>query len=195
VLEGVAKDQILGASSHDGATSEGTSSHDGEDASYPFPPFDTSTFGPQLFWLVISFGLLYVLMSKLALPRVGEILEIRRDRIEGDLAEAERLRQKTDKAIKTYESELAEARAKSQAIAEETRTNLKTELDEKRREVEADLSKTMASAEARIQKTKADALSNVDEIATETAVALVGKLVGKVSLKAARDAVASIVKG
>ncbi len=194
VLEGAGGAETLGASSHDGATTEGTSSHDGEDASYPFPPFDTSTFGPQLFWLAISFGLLYVLASKLALPRVGEILEIRRDRIEGDLAEAERLRQKTDKAISNYESELAEARAKSQAIAEETRTNLKAQLDEKRLEVEADLSKTMASAEARIQKTKTDALSNVDEIATETAIALVGKLTGKVSIKAARDAVASIVK-
>jgi len=166
-----------------------------EGASYPFPPFDASTFGPQLFWLTITFGVLYVLMAKLALPRIGEILEVRRDRIEGDLAEAERLRQKTDQAIAAYESELAEARAKSHAIAEETRVNLKKELDEKRREVEADLSKTIATAEARIQKTKSDALSNVDEIAAETAVALVAKLTGKVSVKAARDAVAGIVKG
>lgn len=197
----VAQTQTEGATSTQAGSGNGaelgttTGVEVAKEGTYPFPPFDASTFGPQLFWLTITFGVLYVLMAKLALPRIGEILEVRRDRIEGDLAEAERLRQKTDQAIAAYESELAEARAKSHAIAEETRINLKKELDEKRREVEAGLSKTIASAEARIQKTKSDALSNVDEIAAETAVALVAKLTGKVSVKAARDAVASIVKG
>ncbi len=59
-----------------------------------FPPFDPASFGSQLLWLALSFAALYILMSKIALPRIGEILEVRRDRIEGDLAEAERLRQK-----------------------------------------------------------------------------------------------------
>ncbi len=193
VLEGAPGEETLAASSHGEQTVAETSSHDTKD-SYVFPPFDSSTYGAQLFWLTISFGLLYLLMSRLALPRVGEVLEVRRDRIESDLAEAERLRQKTEQAIGAYESELAEARAKSQAIAEQTRAGLKGELDNKRQEVEADLSKTMAVAEARIQKTKADALSNVDEIASDTAVTLVSKLAGKVSLKAARDAVACVVK-
>jgi len=193
VLEGAPGQETLAASNHGNELTTGTAAQEAED-SYPFPPFDTTTFGPQIFWLTISFALLYILMSKVALPKVGEVLEVRRDRIEGDLAEAERLRQKTEQAISAYESELAEARAKSQAIAEETRANLKGELDKKRLEVELDLSKTIATAEARIQKTKADALSNVDEIASDTAVALVAKLTGKISIKAARNAVASIVK-
>lgn len=160
-----------------------------------FPPFDSSTFGPQLFWLALTFGALYLLMSKVALPRIGDILEVRRDRIEGDLAEAERLRQKTDQAIETYESELAEARAKSHDIAEETRSSIKDELDAKRGEVEAELAKKIATAEARIQQTKENALANVDEIAADTVVALISKLTGKITPKAARDAVAGIVKG
>ena len=160
-----------------------------------FPPFDSSTFGPQLFWLALTFGALYLLMSRVALPRIGEIWEVRRDRIEGDLAEAERLRQKTDQAIETYESELAEARAKSHDIAEETRSSIKDELDVKRGEVEAELAKKIAIAEARIQQTKENALANVDEIAADTVVALVSKLTGKITPKAARDAVAGIVKG
>lgn len=159
-----------------------------------FPPFDASTYGPQLFWLAITFGALYLLMSRVALPRIGEILEVRRDRIEGDLAEAERLRKKTDQAIEAYEAELAEARAKSQGIAEETRASLKADLDAKRADVEADLAKKVAVAETRIQQTKQDALSNVDDIAADTAVALVSKLTGKVTIKAARSAVASVVK-
>ena len=160
-----------------------------------FPPFDTTTFGPQLFWLAITFGLLYIMMSKVALPRIGEILEVRRDRIEGDLAEAERLRQKTEQAIETYKTELADARAKSHGIAEETRNRIKAQMNEKKLEVEADLAKQVASAEARILKTKTDALSNVDQIATDTAMALVEKLTGKVSVKTARSAVDAVVKG
>ncbi len=160
-----------------------------------FPPFDSSTFGPQLFWLALTFGVLYLLMSKIALPRIGEILEVRRDRIEGDLAEAERLRQKTDQAIEAFETELADARAKSHGIADETRNKIKSEMDAKRRDVEADLAKQVATAEARILKTKTDALANVDQIAAETAVAVVGKLSGKVSIKDARTAVGAVVKG
>ncbi len=177
-----------------------TETHTGTEAaadhgSDVFPPFDPSTFGPQLFWLAISFGTLYLLMSRIALPRIGEILEVRRDRIEGDLAEAERLRQKTDQAIESYEAELGEARAKSHAIADETRNKIKADMDDKRREVEADLAKQVASAETRILKTKTDALANVDQIAADTAVALVSKLSGKVSIKDARSAVADVVKG
>ncbi len=160
-----------------------------------FPPFDSATYGPQLFWLALTFGTLYLLMSKVALPRIGEILEVRRDRIEGDLAEAERLRQKTDQAIEAYESDLSAARAKSHSIADETRNKIKADMVEKRRSVEADLAKQMASAEARILKTKTEALSNVDQIASETAVSVVSKLSGKVSIKDARLAVSAIVKG
>ncbi len=194
VLEGTSGEEVLGASSHGEETTTGTSSHDVKDSGV-FPPFDSSTFGPQLFWLALTFGALYLLMSKIALPRIGEILEVRRDRIEGDLAEAERLRKKTDQAIASYEAELAEARAKSQAIAEDTRASLKADVDAKRAEVEADLTKKVAVAESRIQKTKADALANVDDIAADTAVALVSKLTGKISVKAARSAVATVVKG
>jgi F-type H+-transporting ATPase subunit b len=94
-----------------------------------------------------------------------------------------------------YEQALAEARRNAHNIAEETRASIKLDLDGKRAKVEADLSQKVATAEARIQKTKADALASVDEIAAETAIALVGQLVGTVTPKAARDAVASVVKG
>lgn len=159
-----------------------------------FPPFDSSTFPSQLLWLAITFGALYLLMSKLALPRIGEILEVRRDRIEGDLAEAERLRQQTDEAISAYETELAEARQKAHEIAEKTRGEIKADIDQKRSKVEADLSKKMAAAEARIQQTKSEALSHVDEIAADTAAVMVTRIAGKVTAKAARDAVAAVEK-
>ncbi|GGA56088.1 ATP synthase subunit b 2 [Pelagibacterium lentulum] len=178
----------------EGALHEGTVVADDYQGSDVFPPFDSTTFASQILWLAISFAALYFIMSKLALPRIGEILEVRRDRIEGDLAEADRLRQKTDEAIATYEAALADARGKAHTIAEQTRSEIKADLDAKRNKVETDLAKKVAAAEARISETKTEALGHVSEIATETAQAVVAQLLGKVPVKAARDAVAKVVK-
>lgn len=178
-----------------GELHEGTEAHGGgEEHGSAFPPFDPSTFASQILWLAIAFGALYLLMSRIALPRIGEILEVRRDRIEGDLAEADRMRQKTDQALEDYETALADARSKAHGIAEETRAKVKADQDDKRQKVEADLSAKVSEAEARILKTKTAALENVGDIASETAQALVTQLVGKVPVKTARDAVAKVVK-
>lgn len=166
----------------------------GEDHSGVFPPFDPASFGSQLLWLAISFAVLYVVMSRMALPRIGSILESRRVRIEGDLKEAERLRQETERAAEAYEQALADARANAHKIAEETRASIKADIDGKRADVEADLGKRVADAEARIATTKAEALGNVDSIAAETAVALVEKLAGKVTAAQAKSAVATVTK-
>lgn len=160
-----------------------------------FPPFDATTFGSQLLWLVICFGALYLVVARLVRPRLSGILAARRDRIEGDLAEADRLRQATDKAIADYEAALAAARAKANGIAEQTRESNKAELDAKRAAVEAELAAKVGAAEAAIQRAKADALGKVDEIAADTAAALVARLIGEVSADEARAAVASVVKG
>lgn len=172
-----------------------TEAHGGEEHGGAFPPFDTTTFGSQLLWLAITFAALYFLMSRVALPRIGEILEVRRDRIEGDLAEADRLRQKTDQAIADYEAALAEARSKAQGIADATRDEIKKETAQSRAGVEAELAERVGAAEASIRATKAEALKNVDEIAAQTAQAVVASVAGKVSIADARAAVAEVVKG
>jgi F-type H+-transporting ATPase subunit b len=159
-----------------------------------FPPFDPASFGGQLLWLAITFAALYFLMSRVALPRIGSILETRRTRIEGDLKEAERLRQETEKAAAAYEAALAEARKNAHGIAEETRAGIKADIDGRRADVEAGLSKRVAEAEARIQSDKNAALANVGSIAAETAQALVAKISGTVTAAEARAAVAAVTK-
>ena len=79
-----------------------------------FPPMDATTFPSQIFWLVIFFALLYLLMSKLALPKMAAVLEKRHKTIEGDLAKASALKNETETAIQSYEKALADARAKAQ---------------------------------------------------------------------------------
>ena len=96
-------------------------------------------FASQILWFAITFGALYLLMSRVALPQIGSILDKRKARIEGDLKEAERLRGETDKAVAAYEQALAEARKNAHGIAEETRDSIKADLDGKRKVVEDDL--------------------------------------------------------
>ena len=90
-----------------------------------FPPFDSSTYGSQVLWLAITFGVLYYVMAKVALPRIGSILEVRSDRIEQDIAEAQRLKEDTDEAIASYEQALGDARSKAQGIAQTARDKAK----------------------------------------------------------------------
>lgn len=176
-----------------GETHEGTEA--GHAAPTVFPPFNPETFASQLLWLAITFIALYVMMSRMAIPRIGGILESRRARIDGDLKEADRLRVETERAAAAYDAALAEARANAHAIAEETRQGIRADIEGKRSAVEADLAKKVAEAEARIAGTKETALKSVDQIAADTAAALVGQLAGPVSADEARDAVASAAKG
>ena len=176
-----------------GAATEGA--HASTEASADvFPPFDPVSFSGQLLWLAITFAALYFLMSRVALPRIGSILETRRTRIEGDLKEAERLRQETEKAAAAYEAALADARKNAHAIAEETRAGIKADIEGRRADVEAGLSKRVAEAEIRIQADKSAALANVGSIAAETAQVLVSKIAGSVTAAEAKAAVAAVNK-
>lgn len=155
-----------------------------------FPPFDPSTFTSQLVWLAITFAVLYLALSRIALPRIGGIIEARKARITGDLKEAERLRSQTDKAVEAYQAALAKARQDAGKIAEDTRQSIRADIEGKRTAVERDLATRMSEAETRIQSSKVSALGNVDAIASETAHALLARLGGDASDADIRAAVA-----
>lgn len=159
-----------------------------------FPPFDFAQYPNQLLWLALCFAALYLLMSKLALPQIGSTIDKRKALIDADLAAADASRQKTDAAIAAYEEALATARRNAQKLAEETKSTIQADLAAKRKDVEADLAKKVADAEARIATTKSAALGHVDEIAAETAQALVATLFKPATDAEARDAVAKVSK-
>jgi F-type H+-transporting ATPase subunit b len=156
-----------------------------------FPPFQKDTFATQLLWLAITFGLLYFIASKLALPRVGRIIADRRARIDNDLAEAAGMKQAADAAIASYEKSLADARAKAQTLAAQTRDKVAAEAEAKRKEVEANLHAKLAVAEQTIQATRTAAMSSVQGIAKEAAIAIVAQLTGKAPTE---EAAAAAVK-
>lgn len=143
-----------------------------------FPPFNASTYASQLLWLVVTFVLLYLLMSKLALPRIASIFEQRRARIAEDLAQASRLKAEADASIAAYDKALAEARARAQAMASDARDKLTAEADKSRKVLEERLNARLAEAEKSIVATKTAAMTNVRGIAVEAAAAIVHRLIG-----------------
>jgi F-type H+-transporting ATPase subunit b len=144
----------------------------------PFPPFQRETFASQLVWLTLTFVLLYVLMAKVALPRIGAILEKRRVRMADDLAQAERLKEESDAALAAYEKALADARARAQSLVNEMQQKQAAEAARSRQALEARLNAELAEAEKAIAAAKSAAMANVRGIAVEAAAAIIQKLIG-----------------
>ncbi|KPG02152.1 ATP synthase subunit B [Rhodopseudomonas sp. AAP120] len=158
---------------------KGTTAHTAADGhKAPFPPFQQETFASQLVSLAIAFVALYLLVSKIALPRVGGVIEERQKTIEGDLAAAQKLKVESDEALKAYEAELAEARARAQAIGAETREKLNAQAEAERKTLEERLAGKLADAEKTIAATRAAAMGNVRGIAADAASAIVQQLAG-----------------
>jgi len=165
------------AESHGDA--KGTSAHTEADAhGRTFPPFQKDTFASQLVSLLVAFVALYLIVSRIALPRVGSVLDQRQNVIDGDLADAQKLKDDSDSALKAYESELAAARSRAQAIGAETREKLNAASEAERKTLEERLSLKLAEAEKTIASTREAAMSNVRGIAADAAAAIVQRLTG-----------------
>lgn len=178
------------ASGEAGHTTESTGAEGGHGG---FPPMDAHSFPSQIFWLVIFFALLYLLMSKVALPKMAAVLDKRHKAIEGDLSKASALKHETEAAIQHYEKSLADARANAQGIATETRSKIAAEIEAERSALEKTLSAKLAEADARISATKAKAMQDVHEVAAETAAEIVSELTGAtVSKDQAAKAIAGL---
>lgn len=144
-----------------------------------FPPFQTQNFPSQLFWLGLTFILLYVLMSRVALPRIGSILSERSKRIADDIAAAQRFKERSDAAHTAYEKALADARTRAQGIANATRERDAAAAEAANRRLEAELHERLAAAEKSIAATRTAAMGNVGTIAADTASAIVERLIGQ----------------
>jgi F-type H+-transporting ATPase subunit b len=158
----------------------------------PFPPFQKDTFASQLVSLLIAFVALYLIVSRIALPRVGGVIDARQNAIDGDVAAAQKLKDESNAALKAYEAELAAARSRAQAIGTETRDRLNAAAEAERKTLEDQLAAKLAAAEKTIAETRESAMSNVRGIASDAASAIVQQLTGKKpdakSLKSALDA-------
>lgn len=159
------------------------------------PQFDPSTFGPQLFWLLVTFVTLYLLMSRLVLPRITDILGQREDRIDGNLRRAESLKEEADQVLAAYQKAIADARAQAQAALAQAAAEITAGAAKREAEFAKKMADQTAAAEARIRASKTQALAEVRGIAAEVAALMTGKLTGgSVDTGAAGQVVDGVMK-
>ncbi len=142
------------------------------------PQLDASTFVSQVFWLVVMFAALYWVVAKIAVPRVGQVLEQRARVIQDDLDRAMQLKTETDAALAAYESAMSAARGQAGDHMRAILADVKAVADKRTEEISAAVAKQVAEAEARIAKAKQDALDSMKTVASESAAAIVAKLTG-----------------
>jgi len=153
------------------------------------PQLDVETFPSQLFWLAVTFIVLYILMSWIGLPRLTAAIEARRQRREADLARAAQLKSEAEAANAAFQRSMAEARAQAQAVLKETSDRLAAEAAERQRALAAALAEQVDEAERRIAATKQQALAEVRGIAVDVGRSVVEKLTGSVPSEAGLAAV------
>lgn len=155
------------------------------------PQLDSSTWPPQLFWLAISFALLYFVVSRIIIPRTGSVIAERKNTVDTDLSAATAAKNDSEATLKAYEASLADARGKASAVGLETRNKLSADADAARHKLDAELSAKAAAADKSIQAAKSKALGSIASVAEELAAAIVNQLSGaKVTKADVSDAVA-----
>ena len=152
------------------------------------PQLDMSTWPPQLFWLAITFFALYFVISRVAIPRTGGVIALRKSTIEGDLATAQKLKVETENAVKSYEAALAEAKTKANAIATENRNTLNAEIEAERSKLDAALGVKIAAAEKKVGASRDKAMQDISALAADIATQIVQQLTGAKVTKAAAAA-------
>jgi F-type H+-transporting ATPase subunit b len=159
------------------------------------PQFDPSTFPSQIFWLVVSFIALYLVVSRLAVPRIAEVVEQRRRLVQDDIDRAAALKAETDAAIAAYEQAMADARSQAQDQIRAVTTEMKAIADQRTAEVTAAVTEQITAAEARIAKARQAALDGMRQLAADSARDVVAKLAGLAPDQSAVDtAVANALK-
>jgi F-type H+-transporting ATPase subunit b len=159
------------------------------------PQLDLSTWPPQLFWLAVTFLALYIVISRVAIPRTGGVIALRKSTIDGDLAKAKILKDETENAVRSYEAALAEARAKAHAIAQDNRNRLNAEIEGERAKLDAALGAKIATAEKKVAASRDKALADIADMAAEIAGEIVTQLTGAKVTKAEATAAVSKTLG
>lgn len=160
------------------------------------PQLDISTFTPQIIWLIITFGVLYLLMAKLALPRIGSILEQRQNRIEDNLAMAQNLKRESEVDAKSYETAILEAREQARTSTQLAIKEMSEESQRRQSELNDRLVNEVKSAEERIAQARKKAMSNISEMAEDIVLDAAESLIGITPNKdTIKNAVSAKLKG
>ncbi len=159
------------------------------------PQLDFTTWGNQIFWLMVTLVVIYVVLSRIALPRIGAVLEDRQNTILKDLNTADDFKQRALEAEKAYDAALAAARAEAGRIAAQTRAAIQAEVDAAIARADVEIAERTAEGEAAIAAIRRSATDSIAQVATDTTEALVAALGGKADATEIAAAVAAQMKG
>jgi F-type H+-transporting ATPase subunit b len=166
-----------------------------ETAKVGMPQLDFSTFSNQIFWLVVTLVVIYFILSRIALPRIGEALADRAGTITNDIAEAEELKQRAIEAEKAYEKALAEARAEAQSINVAMRADIQAKLDVELAKADKQISARTAEAAIALAKIRSTAMVSVKDVAKATTKEIIAVMGVKADAKTVTSAVTLRMKG
>ena len=172
-----------------------TQTQDAIDGAPGLPQLDISSFGNQIFWLIISLLAIYLILSRIALPRIAEVLTERQDRITDDLAAAEELKVQASLAEEAYNQALVEARNEAKHIVVKAKAEMQVELDTAIKIADEEIAEKKKVSDKVISEIKADALESVRAVATDTASSVVVALGGSAEADKIMSAVANRMKG
>lgn len=163
-------------------------------ANVGMPQLDVTTFANQIFWLVVAIVIIYLILSRVALPRIGAVLAERRGTITNDIARAEELKLKAEEADAAFKVALAEARAEANRIVEKARAEMQAELDVALQKADAEIAARSAESEARIAEIQASAAEAVETVAKDTVKEVLAALGQKADARSINAAVAARIK-
>jgi F-type H+-transporting ATPase subunit b len=143
-----------------------------------FPPFKTESFPSQLFWLAVCFTLLFIVLWRVAGPRIQGVIGERRGKIAGDIETAGKHKSDAERALAAYEESLAAARSRAHVQAEENRKLVEAEVEKAKAAAEAEFREAAAKAEVAIAASRAEAATHVTKAAQDAAAAIVSRLIG-----------------
>ena len=175
----------------DGSLGEGA----GADQAVGMPQLDFATFPNQIFWLLVALVATYLILTRVALPRISAVLAERQGTITNDIAAAEDLKSQAADAEDAYNKALADARAEAQTIVAQTRAEIQEDLDAAAAKADAEISARTAESEKRIGEIRAGAMENVREVARDTALAVIAKIGAEADEASVNAAVDARVKG
>jgi F-type H+-transporting ATPase subunit b len=159
------------------------------------PQLDFSTFDNQIFWLVVALVAIYMIVTRIAVPRIGGVLSERAGTITNDIAAAEELKLKAKEAEAAYNQALADARAEAQRIVAAARAEIQAELDDATAKADAEIAARASESERRIADIRDSALDAVREVAGDAAREIVSAFGFSAEDKAVVEAVAKRMKG
>ena len=132
----------------------------------------------QIFWLTITFGILYIVLSKLILPKISSNLELRKSQIQENIEAAEKQRESSDAKLKEYDNIILKSKLKAKNIFRDAREKVIKDINSKKETLDKQIDEEIKKAEQEIVVLRKNAPEKISKIAIETSAQLVKKLIG-----------------